>query len=119
VGITATASNSGVLKNLGGPGTVTMTLNGKAISANVTDQNDLSSLVSAINGSGSGVTATFASTASKSAIVLNTQDGANIQIVDFNNSGATKTADIATYDPLTGAPARSPRSPAALPRTRT
>jgi flagellin len=103
VGITATATNNGVLKNLGGPGTVTMTLNGKAISANVTDQNDLSSLVSAINGSGSGVTATFASTASKSSIVLNTQDGANIQIVDFNNSGATKTVDIATYDPVTSA----------------
>jgi len=102
VGITATATNSGVLKNLGGPGVVTMTLNGKAISANVTDQNDLSSLVSAINGSGSGVTASFTSSSSKAGITLNTLDGANIQIADFNNSGAVKTVDIATYDPTTG-----------------
>ena len=102
VGVTATATNSGVLKNLGGPGVVTMTLNGKAISANVTDQNDLSSLVSAINGSGSGVTASFTSSSSKAGITLNTLDGANIQIADFNNSGATKTVDIATYDPATG-----------------
>ena len=103
VGVTATATNSGVLRNVGGPGTVSMTLNGTAISASVTDQNDLSTLVAAINGSGSGVTASFTTAASKSSIVLNTLDGKNIQIVDFNNTGATKTADVATYDPTNGA----------------
>ncbi len=107
IGITATASNSATLGNLGGAGTVSMTLNGSAISAVVADKADLSSLASAINGlqSTTGVTASFATAGDKSVITLSTSDGRDITVVDFNNSGATKTADIVagvTTTTLTG-----------------
>ncbi|MDR4517460.1 MAG: flagellin [Nitrosomonas sp.] len=73
-----------------------MTLNGNSISANVTDTSDLSGLASAINGlqSLTGVTASFGDPANKSAITLTTSDGRDIALQDFNNSGATKTADF-------------------------
>ncbi|HBV20901.1 MAG TPA: flagellin [Nitrosomonas sp.] len=96
VGVTATASNSATLGNVGSAGTVTMTLNGNSISANVTDASDLSGLASAINGlqSLTGVTASFADPTNKSVISLTTTDGRDIALQDFNNSGATKTADF-------------------------
>lgn len=96
VGVTATASNSATLGSIGSAGTVTMTLNGNSISANVTDTSDLSGLASAINGlqSLTGVTASFADPTNKSAITLTTTDGRDISLQDFNNSGATKTADF-------------------------
>ena len=90
IGVTATASNSATLSTLSGPGTITFTLNGQAVSAVVNDQNDLSSLVSAINGGAgtTGVTATFTSTTAKNSITLNTTDGRNINLQDFANSTA-------------------------------
>lgn len=96
IGITASASSSAVLDTVGGAGTISMTLNGNAVSAVVTDASDLSSLAAAINGSQSltGVTASFASTSDKSAITLTTADGRNIALQDFNNDGAIKTAEI-------------------------
>ena len=96
IGITATATNSATLGNLGSAGTVSMTLNGSSVSAVVTDKSDLSSFAAAINGlqSTTGVTASFATPGDKSVITLSTTDGRDITVVDFNNTGATKTADI-------------------------
>lgn len=96
IGITATATNSATLGTLAAAGTVSMTLNGNSVSAIVTDKSDLSSLAAAINGAQSltGVTASFASTSDKSVITLSTTDGRDISILDFNNSGTTKTAVI-------------------------
>jgi flagellin len=70
---------------------VSFTLNGQAVSAVVADQNDLSNLVSAINGVAgtSGVTATFTSTSSKNNITLSTTDGRNIELGTFAVSGAS------------------------------
>lgn len=93
VGVTATASNSATLSGLAVAGTVTMTLNGSAISAVVADPTDLTALMGAINGAqgASGVTAAFTSTSSKAGLTLSTTDGRDISILDFTNTGATKT----------------------------
>jgi len=90
VGVTATATNSTTLSSLSAAGTITFSLNGQAVSAVVSDQNDLSSLVSAINGvaGSTGVTATFSSTSTKNSITLSTTDGRNINLQDFANSTA-------------------------------
>jgi flagellin len=91
LGVTATASNSTTLSGLSAAGTVSGTINGQAFSAVISDQNDLSSLVSALNGVAgtSGVTATFTSTSSKSSITLSTTDGRNIVMGDFLNGVTT------------------------------
>ncbi|MBP6365847.1 MAG: flagellin [Nitrosomonas sp.] len=107
IGITATATSSATLGNLASAGTVSMTLNGSSVSAVVTDKSDLSSFAAAINGlqSTTGVTASFATPGDKSVITLSTTDGRDITVVDFDNSGATKTADIVagtTTQTLTG-----------------
>lgn len=98
LGITATASNSTTLASLSAAGTITFTLfggatsatNGAAVSAVITDQNDLSNLVSAINGvqGTTGITAAFTTTGSKASITLSTTDGRNIGIDTFANSTA-------------------------------
>jgi flagellin len=90
VGVTATASNSTVLDQLSAPGTVSFTIGGQAVSAAVADQNDLSALVSAINGVAgtTGITAAFTSTSAKNSITLSTTDGRNIGIGAFANSTA-------------------------------
>jgi len=105
-GVTATATNSATLSGLSAAGTVTFTLNTQknattppdgtftAVSANisavVTNQSDLSSLVSAINGqqSTTGITAEFSTAGDKSSITLKTLDGRNIGIGAFANSTA-------------------------------
>jgi flagellin len=94
VGITATAANSATLSGIASAGTVTMTLNGVALSVAVADPTDLTSLMGAINGAQgtTGVTAAFTSTASKAGLTLSTTDGRDISILDFGNTGATKTA---------------------------
>jgi flagellin len=94
IGITATASNSAVLTSLSNAGTVTFSLNNQAISVVVADKNDLSNVVSAINGVAgtTGVTAAFTSTSSKNSITLTTTDGRNIEFEDYTNSaGATES----------------------------
>ena len=106
VGATAVGSNSATLSGLSAGGTVTFTLNTQtnattppdgtftAVSANisavVTNQSDLSSLVSAINGqqSTTGITAEFSTAGDKSSITLKTLDGRNIGIGAFANSTA-------------------------------
>ena len=96
VGITATATNSATLGSLVSAGTVTMTLNGSAISAAIANPNDLGDLMAAINSSSAttGITATFSSTTAKNDLTLTTSDGRDVSILDFNNSGATKTASF-------------------------
>jgi len=100
VGVQATASNETTISDLSVAGTVAFTLNttdadgvakSAAISAVIADKNDLSALVSAINGQSSttGITAEFDSTGSKSSIKLVTTDGRNIGIQDFSNTGTT------------------------------
>ena len=98
IGVTATATNSTTLSGLSAAGTVTFNLFGgdtsaggtSAISVSITDQNDLSNLVSAINGvqSSTGITAAFTTTGSKASITLSTTDGRNIGVGDFANTGA-------------------------------
>ncbi len=90
LGVSATATNSTTLSTLTAAGTVTFTLNGQAISAVVASQNDLSNLVSAINGvqGASGVTASFTTSGSKSSITLSTTDGRDINLSAFANSTA-------------------------------
>ena len=97
IGVSATATNSTTLGTLTAPGTVSFTLNSSAVSAVVTDQNDLSSLVSAINGvaTSTGITANFTSTTSKASITLTTTDGRNIALSAFANS--TVGNDSATF----------------------
>lgn len=98
LGITATATNSVTLSTLtsvgNGDGTVSFTINGQLVSAVVTDQNDLSPLVSAINGvrSSSGVTAAFTSSTSNASITLSTTDGSNISIGTFAVNGASNVS---------------------------
>jgi len=102
--VSATATNSATLTSLSAAGTVTFSLNTQTddgdgtftpvsanISAVVTDQNDLSSLVSAINGqtSATGISADFTTAGNKSSITLTTSDGRNIGIGSFAVSGAS------------------------------
>ncbi|HEV7914561.1 MAG TPA: flagellin [Albitalea sp.] len=96
IGITATATNSATLGSLVSAGTVSMTLNGSAISAAVTNPTDLTELMAAINGASlsTGITATFTSSTAKNDLTLTSSDGRDISVLDFNNSGATKTASF-------------------------
>lgn len=92
VGVTAKATNSVTLSSISHVGTVSFTLGGTstgAISASVTDLNDLTGLVAAINGqSGStGITATFTSTSAKNNITLTSSDGSDITLLNYANTG--------------------------------
>ncbi len=94
LGVTATASNSTTISGLSNAGNLTFSLNGSAIAVNVADKNDLSNVVSAINGvaGATGVTATFTSSSAKNSITLTTTDGRNISLQDYSNdAGATET----------------------------
>jgi flagellin len=93
VGVTATATNSTTLSGLSVAGAVSFTLGGQAVAATVTDQNDLSSLVSAINGVAgtTGITASFTTTSAKNSITLSTTDGRNIGLGAFSVTGGVST----------------------------
>ncbi|HJV60209.1 MAG TPA: flagellin [Albitalea sp.] len=88
IGVSATGSNSTTLSGLSAPGTVTFTLGGQNVSAVISDQNDLGSLVSAINGVAgtTGITANFTTSSAKNSITLTTTDGRNISLQSFANS---------------------------------
>jgi flagellin len=103
VDVAAVATNTATLSGLSAAGTVTFTLNtqtdsgggtfaavSSAISAVISDQNDLSALVSAINGvaSSTGITADFTTAGNKSSITLSTLDGRNIGMTTFASSTA-------------------------------
>jgi len=88
IGITAVATNSVKFGNILNAGTVSFTLNGSAVNANVTSTTDLTTLAAAINGTTNTtkVTATFANQTDKSQLTLTTTDGSDIVVVDFLNS---------------------------------
>jgi flagellin len=98
VGISATATNTATLKNLvnGAGETISFTLNGASVSANVTSNNDLSEIAAAINGVAdtTGVTATFADASDKSQLTLTTTDGRDIDISALSDNGGTAAATI-------------------------
>ena len=111
VGVSATASNSASLSGIAVAGTVSFNLiggtalsGGSSISAILTDPTDLTALMGSINAAqgATGITATFSSSSSKAALTLSTTDGRDISILDFTNSGATKTAVFSGVT-LTGA----------------
>ena len=99
IGVTATASSSARFHTLSAAGTVTMNLNGTAISAAITDATDLTALMQSINGStgATGITASFTG-ATKADITLTTSDGRDIRVLDFDNTAATKTVAFAAPD---------------------
>ncbi|MEC8158130.1 MAG: flagellin [Pseudomonadota bacterium] len=98
IGITATATNSAVITSLSVAGTVTFDLmdgaTTYAVSAVVSDVNDLSAIVNAVNShsANSGITAAFTSTSAKNSITLSNLDGEDIGLGTYTNSGhATAT----------------------------
>jgi len=103
-GVSASAQTEVTLGSLGSAGTVSFTLSASnasgtvgsslAVSVAVGDVNDLTDLASAINaGSGStGITATLSS--DKTSITLTSDQGYDINIENFNNTGGTKTVDV-------------------------
>jgi flagellin len=105
VGITATATNTATLSNMTNAtlgDNISFTLNGSAVSASITNVNDLSGVVAAINGvaGSTGVTASFANSSDKSSITLTTTDGRDIDIIGFadddaGGGGAAATVDVA------------------------
>jgi flagellin len=90
IGVNATATNSTTLNLLSAAGALTFNLNGQSVATTVADRNDLSNLVSAINGvaGATGVTATFTNPAAKNDITLTTTDGRNISLENFANATA-------------------------------
>ena len=106
-GITATATNTASLNALvlgTGATAFTMTLNGAAISATVSDPTDLTNLMGAINGAQAttGVTATFTSTSSKAGLTLTTSDGRDIVMANFDGDGTTASTINFGNQTLTG-----------------
>jgi flagellin len=99
IGITATASNSVSLSGLSAAGTVTFNLVGgtgaattAAISASVTNVNDLTNLSTAINAASNttGITASFTN-GNKNSLTLTAADGRNISIGTFADGGVAAT----------------------------
>ncbi len=92
-GVTATATNSATLSSIASDGTVGMTLNGAAISATGVTTSDYSTLLSAINASSgsTGVIASFTTAGLTNSLTLTAADGRDISVLDFSNTGATKT----------------------------
>ena len=103
IGVTAVATNSATLGTFVSAGTIGFTLNGVAVQGVVSSAADLTPLAAVINGqtANTGVTASFASSTNKSEITLTAIDGRDISILDFTNSGTTKTAQFSGVE-LTG-----------------
>ena len=111
LGVTATASNSATLSALNAAGTISFNLEGTAVSAVISDANNLTALVTAVNGvSGTtGITASFTTVGATDSITLSTTDGRDIAIDTFADAdgavtntisfnGSTMTEGAATAD---------------------
>jgi len=96
-GVTAEARTEVKMSALADPGTVSFALNGINVSAAITDKTDLSALATAINDKSTqtGVTATIDDAGKLSMVDT---DGDDIEIVSFNNTGATKTVNLEAVD---------------------
>ena len=92
-GVQATARTTATLGGLSANGVISMSLNGEAISANVTTT-DLTTLAEAINGKtgATGIVATLDIT--KSTISLLHASGENISILNFTSSAATSSVPV-------------------------
>jgi len=99
-GVQATARTTATLSNLSADGVVSLNLNGKDISANVT-KTDLSNLVDAINdqSGATGITAKLSNDGASIELLHDT--GADIVIKDFNSSATTD--DVSVSMNVTGA----------------
>ena len=99
-GVAATAQTQAQLSGLSATGTLTLNLNGVAISATINSTSDLSALGAAINAqtSSTGVSASV----NGGAVTLKAQDGSDIAIDSFTNSGAGTIA-LDGQDGFTGA----------------
>ena len=111
LGVTATATNSATLSALNAAGTISFNLEGTAVSAVISDANNLTALVTAVNGvSGTtGITASFTTVGATDSITLSTTDGRDIAIDTFADAdgavtntisfnGSTMTEGAATAD---------------------
>jgi len=111
LGVTATATNSATLSALSSAGTISFNLEGTAVSAVISDANNLTALVTAVNGvSGTtGITASFTTVGATDSITLSTTDGKDIAIDTFADAdgavtntisfnGSTMTEGAATAD---------------------
>lgn len=102
-GVKAEARTKTVLSNLSGTGNVSFTLSGKggastAISANVSDATDLSSVRDAINAK-SSTTGVTAKIDDKGSLTLEAKDGSNIGISDFAvGTAGNQSVDLKSYD---------------------
>lgn len=102
-GVTATGRTTATIGNLSNDGVTSFTLNGEAISANVTTGN-LTELVNTINDktSSTGITATLS--LDKTSIDLVQDTGEDISILNFDNSAASGGAGNLTVSmDVTGA----------------
>ena len=102
-GVKAEASTKAVISGISAAGNVTFTLAGKdgataAISANVSDTTDLSTLRDAVNAKTS-TTGIVAKIDDKGSLTLEAKDGSNIGVSDFaSGTAGNQTATIKSYD---------------------
>ncbi|MBI3143686.1 MAG: flagellin [Pseudogulbenkiania sp.] len=107
-GVSAEARTQATLSTIGSAGTVSFNLYGSsstavAISASVASTSDLTSLADAINAKSASTGITAALSSNKSSITFTSETGDDINIEDFNNTGATKTASFQGLNAFTGA----------------
>lgn len=111
IGVTATATNTATLDNLGGAGAISFTLQttvagaasgNVSISTTVAATSDLTNVLDAINAQTgtTGISASFASSTARDSITLSTTDGRNIAIDTVAGAG-TQTLDLTGQDGTT------------------
>jgi len=111
IGVTATASNTATLDNLGVAGAISFTLqttvagaasSNVAISTTVAATSDLTNVLDAINAQTgtTGISASFSSSTARDSITLSTTDGRNIAIDTVAGAG-TQTLDLTGQDGTT------------------
>ncbi|TIC84744.1 flagellin N-terminal helical domain-containing protein [Crenobacter intestini] len=96
VGVMAKATNEATLGSLSAAGNISFTLNGQAVSANVTNNADLTELAAAINSvsGNSGVTAKLVD-GNKGSLKLTSADGSDIKLGAFaSDAGTTESINF-------------------------
>jgi len=90
-GVQANARTTATLSDVSTTGVISFDLNGEAVSANISDVNNLTNLADAINNQTSKTGVTAKLSVEKDAIELVAEDGRDIKIADFNNSSVDGT----------------------------